>query len=127
MRRTSLVLLLVLLAPPVMALEADEQFDSPVMESRARALYQQIRCVVCQAESIDESPALLAGDMRRFVRQGMSDGKDDAAILASLQQRYGDAVLMAPPLRAHTLLLWLAPGLLLLVGGFIAWRVMRKA
>jgi len=91
------------------------QADNP----RLHALYSQIRCVVCQAESIDESPSLLAEDMRAFVRGAVQAGQSDAAILSSLQERYGDKVLMKPPVRTDTLILWLAPFLLLISGIYI--------
>lgn len=124
--RASLILFL-LLATPALAIEATEQLADPVAEARARHLSKEIRCVVCEAESIDESPALLAQDMRRYVRAGITAGKTDAAILADLQMKYGDKVLMSPPMRDDTLLLWLAPGLLLLVGAGIAWTMWRRA
>ncbi|MGE3770316.1 MAG: cytochrome c-type biogenesis protein CcmH [Bdellovibrionales bacterium] len=122
--RASLVLFL-LLALPAFAMEAGEQMANPVLEARARMLFKDIRCVVCQAESIDESPALLAGDMRRFVRDGIEKGKTDRAILRALQERYGDQVLMSPPLKLSTVLLWIAP-LLLLLAGCVVWLRMGR-
>lgn len=121
------LLLFILLATPALAIEASEQLADPMLESRARNLSKEIRCVVCQAESIDESPALLAEDMRCFVRQGLTAGQSDQQILAALQERYGDKVLMTPPVRDDTLLLWLAPGLLLLAGAGVAFKLWRRA
>lgn len=120
------VLLLCLLALPAFAIEADEQLANPVQEMRARALSKEIRCVVCAAESIDESPALLAQDMRRYVRAGITAGKSDEAILADLQSKYGDKVLMSPRMGGNTLLLWLAPGLLLLIAAGFAFKLWRR-
>ena len=121
------LLFFMLLALPAVAFEASEQLPDPAAEARARALSQHIRCVVCQAESIDESQALLAQDMRRYLRQGIVAGKSDAAILADLQQKYGDKVLMRPPLKASTVPLWLGPLALLLLGGLLALRAWRRA
>lgn len=127
MRSVKIIILICLLALPAAAFEADEQLADAALEARARALSQEIRCVVCQAESIDESQALLAQDMRRYIRTAMVDGRTDAEILADLQNKYGDKVLMAPPVRGDTLLLWLAPGLLLLVAGTAAFKLWRRA
>lgn len=126
MRGPSLFLFL-LLCGPALALEADEQLPDAALEARARSLSKEIRCMVCQAESIDDSQALLAQDMRRYVRAGITAGKSDAAILADLQAKYGDKVLMSPPVRGDTLLLWLAPGVLLLVASGIALSLWRRA
>ncbi len=79
------------------------------MEARARALQRQLRCLVCQGESIDESQAPLAADLRHLVRQQMADGKSDSQIKDYLVARYGDFILMQPPLQADTYFLWLAP------------------
>jgi cytochrome c-type biogenesis protein CcmH len=97
------------------------------METRARALQRQLRCLVCQGESIDESGATLAADLRHLVRQQMAAGKSDAEIKAFLVARYGDFILMQPPLQADTFVLWLAPFVVLLGAGGVAFWVIRRA
>ena len=115
-------LLIALLAFPAFAMDAQEQLIDAAAEARARDLFKQIRCVVCEAESIDESTALLAADMRPFVRRAVEAGQGDDVILVSLQQRYGDKVLMMPPVRGDTILLWVLPFMLILIGGLVWWR-----
>ncbi len=104
---------------------ADEPLIDATLEARARALMKQVRCVVCQAQSIDESDAGIAGDMRRLIRQQIADGKDDAEILTYLSDRYGDFVLFKPPFKATTVLLWAGPFLLLIGGGVIIAHFFR--
>lgn len=104
-----------------------DTFSNPAMEARARALQRQLRCLVCQGESIDESGATLAADLRHVVRQQMADGKSDAQIKDYLVARYGDFILMEPPLQADTYVLWLAPFVVLLGAGGIAFWAIRRA
>jgi cytochrome c-type biogenesis protein CcmH len=92
--------------------------NDPVLEARARKLSQELRCVVCQNQSIDDSNAPLAHDLRVLVRERLSAGETDRQVLAFITARYGEFVLLRPPFRAHTLLLWFAP-LLLLAGALI--------
>ena len=100
------------------ALTAEEMLADPVLENRARILSKQLRCLVCQNQSIDDSDADLAKDLRREVRAQLVQGKPDAAILADLRAKYGDFVLLAPPMAKNTMVLWLAPiGFLLLAIG----------
>jgi cytochrome c-type biogenesis protein CcmH len=87
----------------------------PALEARARHLSQELRCLVCQNQSIDDSNAELARDLRLLVRERLSAGDSDTAVLAFVEARYGEFVLLRPRLRWHTLLLWLTP-LLLLAG-----------
>lgn len=115
-----LFIFLLLFIAPAMALEADEMLADPAQEARAVELSEEIRCVVCQAESIADSPALIAQDLRRFIRAQIVLGKSDEAIKAELRTRYGDKILMSPPLRRDTGLLWAAPVLLLLAGLWMA-------
>jgi len=89
----------------------------PKLEARAQALSAQLRCMVCQNESIDESEAPLAHDIRVLVRQRILAGDSDAAIRAFLVARYGDFILLKPPFKPETYLLWAGPFLLLLAGG----------
>ena len=121
-----LIFLLLLLAAPALAAPAPDTFADPGMETRARALQRQLRCLVCQGESIDESGATLAADLRHVVRQQMAAGKSDAEIKSFLVARYGDFILMQPPLQSDTLILWLAPFVVLLgAGGVAVWAIRR--
>ena len=97
-----------------------DTFSDPAMEARARNLQRQLRCLVCQGESIDESGATLAADLRHLVRQQIADGQSDQQIKDFLVARYGDFILMKPPLQPDTWLLWLAP-FLVLVRRRAAW------
>jgi cytochrome c-type biogenesis protein CcmH len=86
----------------------------PALEARARRISQELRCLVCQNQSIDDSNAELARDLRVLVRERLAAGDSDAAVLAFVEARYGEFVLLRPPLKLHTFLLWAAPILLLL-------------
>jgi cytochrome c-type biogenesis protein CcmH len=105
----------------------DQTFRDPRLEERARNLQRQFRCLVCQGESIDESHAPLAADLRALVRQHMAAGESDEAIKAYLVARFGNFVLMKPPLENDTWLLWLAPFAVLAGGGAVAWFTIKKA
>ena len=104
-----------------------ETFSDPKMETRARHLQRQLRCLQCQAESIDESNSDFAADMRHLVRQQIAEGKSDQQIEDFLVARYGDFILMKPPLQSDTWLLWLGPFLVLAVAGGVAWVAVKKA
>jgi cytochrome c-type biogenesis protein CcmH len=104
-----------------------ETFSNPATEARARNLQRQLRCLVCQGESIDESGSPFADDVRHLVRQQIADGKSDQQIQDFLVARYGDFILMKPPVQPNTWLLWLAPFLVLGAGGVVAARVVKKA
>ena len=101
---------------PARAVEPDEMLDDPALEARARALSQEIRCLVCQNEPIDSSNADLARDLRILVRERIVAGDSDADVKAFLVARYGDYVLFDPPLKPYTYLLWFGPALILLLG-----------
>ncbi|HEV7959607.1 MAG TPA: cytochrome c-type biogenesis protein [Rhizomicrobium sp.] len=102
-------------------------FSSQAMETRARALQRQLRCLVCQGESIDESQAPLAAELRQLVREQMADGRTDSQIKQFLVARYGDFILMEPPLQPDTYFLWLAPFVVLLGAGGVAYWVIRRS
>jgi cytochrome c-type biogenesis protein CcmH len=104
-----------------------ETFSDPALETRARHLQRQLRCLVCQGESIDESNATLAADLRRLVREQIAAGKSDQQIQDFLLARYGDFILLKPPVRPYTWLLWLAPFLVLAGAGGVAWMTIKKA
>ncbi|MFL2770892.1 MAG: cytochrome c-type biogenesis protein CcmH [Rhodospirillaceae bacterium] len=109
------------------AVEPDEVLDDPVMEARARAISKDLRCVVCQNETIDESHATLAKDMRRLVRQRVNAGDTKEQVLSYMVNRYGDFVLLRPRVNAQTALLWFGPAIIMLFGSFVVVRVMRKS
>lgn len=102
--------------PAVAALSADERLDDPQLEERARALGKELRCVVCQNQSIDDSNAPLAKDLRQLVRERLVAGDSNDEVLSYVTARYGDFVLLEPPVRASTWLLWYGPAAVLLVG-----------
>ena len=113
---------------PVGALAAEDQpaestyvppLADPVLEARAKALQRELRCLVCQGQSIDESNSALAADLRRLIRQQMQEGQSDDDIKNFLVARYGAFVLMKPPVRQDTFFLWFGPGLLVLAGGAV--------
>ena len=94
----------------------------PALEARARAVGEELRCLVCRNQSIEESEADLAHDLRLLVRQRIAAGDSDAQIVAFVRSRYGDFVLLRPPLNIGTLLLWGGPALILLLGGIAVAR-----
>ena len=106
----------------------DRPLPDAAQEARARALFSDIRCVVCQHESIADSPAGIAADMRRLVREQIAAGKTDDEIKADLLRRYGDYVLFTPPMRIGTWLLWFGPfALVLTAGAALALNARRRA
>ena len=106
-----------LIAGPVAAVLPEEQLADPVLEARAREISQELRCVVCQNQSIDDSDAPLAADLRAIVRERLSAGDTDEEVMAYIVARYGNFVLLKPPLDLQTILLWSAPLLVLIPGG----------
>jgi cytochrome c-type biogenesis protein CcmH len=116
--RAIVLSLTVLASAPAFAVQPDEVLANPALESRARALSQELRCLVCQNQSIDDSDAQLARDLRILLRERLKAGDSDQQVLDFLVARYGKFVLLRPRFEWHTALLWLAPGLLLLAGAF---------
>ena len=108
--------LMIAVSGPALAVQPDEVLSDSRLEARARALSQELRCLVCQNQSIDDSDALLARDLRILLRERLKSGDSDKQVLDFLVARYGEFVLLRPPFNGHTLLLWLAPGLLLVAG-----------
>jgi cytochrome c-type biogenesis protein CcmH len=98
----------------------------PALEARARHISQELRCLVCQNQSIDDSNAELARDLRVLVRERLAAGDSDAAVLAFVEARYGEFVLLRPRLSLHTVLLWSAPALLLLIAAMVLLRRARS-
>ncbi|PIE08689.1 MAG: cytochrome C biogenesis protein [Rhodobacterales bacterium] len=122
----ALALIPAALIPAAHALDAAEMFDNPAEEARARAIGRKLRCLVCQNESIFDSNAGLARDLRVLVRERMAAGDSDAEVLAYIHDRYGDYVLLKPPLSARTYALWAAPVLFLLLGALGAYGYRRR-
>ena len=107
--------------PAAYAVQPDEIMSDPGKESRARDLSRELRCMVCQNQSIDDSDAPLARDLRLLVRERIAAGDSDAQVMDFLVARYGEFVLLKPRLKPHTLLLWLLPPLALAGGGVALW------
>ena len=131
MIRFLLALLAVLiLSGPALAQEPaappDQPLVSPGQEARAQRIVEVVRCVVCQHESIADSPAGIAGDMRRLVREEIASGATDQQVRDDLVRRYGDYVLFTPPVRTGTWLLWFGPALLAVLGGIALFVFARR-
>lgn len=127
--RLAIFLLLAAIAPAA-AVEPDEILHDPVLEQRARDLSAEIRCVVCQNESIDSSNAEIARELRVLVRERLVAGDSDEQVLDYLVARYGDFVLLRPPMKPATYLLWFGPFIVLLIGAvavFVYFRHLRRA
>jgi len=108
------------------ASEPSERLPDPAQEARARTLFREVRCLVCQNESIDDSQAELAGDLRRIVRQEIAQGRSDREVRTFLVARYGEFVLLKPPFSLGNAALWLAPAGLLLAGGGLMVALLRR-
>ena len=115
-----------LAAPAALAVQPDEVMSDPARESRARELSRELRCMVCQNQSIDDSDAPLARDLRLLVRERIASGDSDAQVIDFLVARYGEFVLLKPRFNSRTLLLWLLPPLALAGGGLALWANMRR-
>ncbi len=125
---TLVILLSMALSPFAWAVEPNEMLSDPALEARARALSQGLRCMVCQNESIDDSGASLAHDLRVLVRERITAGDTDKQVLDFLVARYGEFVLLKPPLSWHTAALWgLPPGLLLIGIAVMVIMARRKS
>jgi cytochrome c-type biogenesis protein CcmH len=121
-----LALLLAFSPGSAFAVQPDEILKDPALESRARAISSELRCLVCQNQSIDDSDASLARDLRLLVRERLLAGDSDAQVESFLVQRYGDFILLKPPFKSETLILWLAPLLVLLCGGAALFAFARR-
>jgi cytochrome c-type biogenesis protein CcmH len=124
--RIGLFILLLIAPQACLAVQPDEMMSNPALEARARALSQQLRCMVCQNQSIDDSDAPLARDLRILVRERIGQGDSDAQVLDFLVARYGSFVLLKPPFNTHTLLLWLLPPLALGAGAIALMFYARR-
>ena len=126
MRRLLLAAAFLLTAFPAFAVNPDEVLTDPALEARARTLSAQLRCMVCQNQSIDDSNAELARDLRLLVRERLKNGDSDEAVIDYVVSRYGEFVLLNPRLRGETLLLWGAPVVLFLAGAAAMVLFVRK-
>lgn len=129
MKRATFPLLVVLamaVTTPSIAVQPDEMLADPALEQRARDLSKGLRCLVCRNQSIDDSDAGLAKDLRVVVRERLTAGDSDKDVLDYVVSRYGEYVLLKPRFTAQNAVLYLGGPLLLLLGGFAAWRVMRS-
>jgi cytochrome c-type biogenesis protein CcmH len=123
----AVTLAMVLLAPSASwAVQPDEMLSNPALEARARALSKDLRCMVCQNESIDDSEAPLAHDLRVLVRERLKAGDTDQQVLDFLVARYGEFVLLKPPLSWHTIALWGLPPAVLFVGAVVIIADLRR-
>ncbi|EEX10927.1 cytochrome c biogenesis family protein [Ruegeria lacuscaerulensis ITI-1157] len=120
-----LILVLMLLASPLLAVQPDEVLDDPVLEQRAREISAGLRCLVCRNESIDESNADLARDLRLLVRERLVAGDTDEEAVAFIVDRYGEYVLLKPTAKGANLLLWLAGPIMLLIAAIMGWSFLR--
>jgi len=118
---------LLVVAGPAWALsDPAEQLPDPAQEQRARALGRELRCLVCQNQSIEDSDAELARDLRRIVREQVAAGRSDSQVMSFLHDRYGDFVLLRPPVNAGTALLWATPVLALGAGALLVLGLRRR-
>ena len=118
--------LFLLLSGALFAIDSELAFDDPELQARYEAIIEEVRCVKCQNQSIKDSNALIANDLRREIRRLIGDGLTDAEVYDFLVERYGEFVLYRPLMSGVSLILWIAPGVFLLIGGIIFVRVLRK-
>lgn len=126
MIRFAVLIMSSLISCSVFAIDAGRAFEDDELQARYEAIISEVRCVQCQNQTIKDSNVQIASDLRREIRRLLGEGKADAEVYDFLVQRYGEFVLYRPRMSGFTLLLWIAPGILLLVGGVIAVRVVRK-
>ena len=125
-RAALLAVLLSVLSAPSASVEPDEILADPALENRARAISKQLRCLVCQNQSIDDSDAPLARDLRIVVRERLTAGASDDEIVRFVAERYGDFVLLSPPFKATTYALWLGPAAIFLIGAAAVAVFLRR-
>ena len=125
-RAALLAVLLSALSAPAASVEPDEVLADPALENRARAISKQLRCLVCQNQSIDDSDAPLARDLRIVVRERLTAGASDDEVVRFVAERYGDFVLLSPPFKATTYALWLGPAAIFLIGAAAVATFLRR-
>ena len=122
----TVIFLLFFLVTPALAIQPDEILEDKVLEERARVISKELRCLVCQNQSIDDSDAPLAKDLRVLVRERLQAGESDEKVIEFVADRYGDFVLLRPPVKASTLTLWISPIAILIVGVILLLMRFRK-
>jgi len=115
-----------LCAAPALAIDTDKAFDDPELQARYEHIIEEVRCLKCQNQSIKDSNAFLAGDLRREIRRMLNEGKTDEEIYDFLVARYGEFALYRPRMSGKTLVLWIAPLVLLLGGAFVLVNILRR-
>ncbi len=125
MKRGWLALMVILAAGSGYAIDAGKVFDDPEMQVRYEKIVSEVRCLVCQNQAIKDSNAILADDLRREIGKMLASGKTNAEIFDFLVVRYGDFVLYRPRMSGKTLVLWIAPFILIALGGLVAFNVVR--
>ena len=126
MRAVVLLVCGLLWATTADAIDVEGKFEDPELQARYEKIISEVRCLQCQNETIKDSNADLARDLRRVIRELIADGKSDDEIYDFLVARYGDFALYRPRAEGRTLILWIAPGIFLLIGGFALLRVVRR-
>jgi len=126
MTRLFTAFLLLFFATAVFAIDTGPAFDDPELQARYEKIIEEVRCLKCQNQTIKDSSAFLADDLRREIRRLLGEGKTDAEIFDFLVDRYGEFALYRPRMSGITLLLWIAPGVFLLFGGVVFFRVLRR-
>lgn len=119
------ILAVLLFSVHAMAIDTGKAFDDPELQARYEKIIDEVRCLKCQNNTIKDSSALLASDLRREIRRMLGEGLSDAQIFDFLVARYGEFALYRPRASGKTLILWVAPFLFLLGGGIVMWRIMR--
>jgi cytochrome c-type biogenesis protein CcmH len=125
-KKFALFILLVSSVSTALAIDTDKAFDDPELQARYEHIIEEVRCLKCQNQSIKDSNAFLAGDLRREIRRMLSEGKTDDEIYDFLVARYGEFALYRPRMSGKTLVLWIAPIALLLAGGLVLVNVLRR-
>lgn len=126
MRRWIIAALLVLAAAPAMPIDTAAPLPDPAQQQRYQALIHELRCLKCQGETVADTQAMFGEDIRRQVREMVGSGKSDDEVRQYLVDRYGEIILLRPRWSAGNAWLWLAPGIFLLGGAFVAWRIVRQ-
>jgi cytochrome c-type biogenesis protein CcmH len=125
-KRLAVSLAVLLVSLPGYSIDEGQAFDDPEMQARYENIISEVRCLVCQNQTIKDSNVFLAADLRREIRRMLDEGQTDAEIADFLVARYGDFVLYRPPMRGKTLILWIAPLLLVGFGAVVVVRVLRS-
>ncbi|MDH3988960.1 MAG: cytochrome c-type biogenesis protein CcmH [Gammaproteobacteria bacterium] len=126
MKRTLTALALLLFSTSALTIDTGKAFDDPELQARYEKIIEEVRCLKCQNQTIKDSNAFLADDLRREIRRLLTEGKTNEEIFDFMVERYGEFALYRPRMSGITLLLWIAPGVFLVIGGLIVARVLRK-